>query len=389
MNAKNIDRISRYLTFFIPIKSIRHSLRENVRKYFTVRSINKLPIKQIKQIVDHNKFVFGVIGIQFERTLFQRPQQIATAIKKQNYECLYFDDGVEIKRIGGIHIFDYRMLYKIPECITRKIHIIFPSAISLTGFKASDYILLKKMGYKIVYEYIDAFDDKICDCREQLAVFNLLKAYSPDFFLATAKSLYNQLHDINKRIPIILNTNGVDVNVFFNVDDSIPGDICSVLSLRKKIIGYYGAIAPWLDFNLLDKVTSHLPEYNFVFIGPNYGGALKLLNRIIKKKDNVHYFGPKKYTELPHYSKYFDICIIPFETGEIAKSTSPLKLFEFMAAGKPCVCTRDLDECKGYDGVLIAEDSDDFIEKIKAAMELSKNDTVRERLYEYVRSAQK
>ena len=56
-----------------------------------------------------------------------------------------------------------------------------------------------------------------------------------------------------------------------------------------------------------------------------------------------------------------------------------------MAAGKPCVCTRDLDECKGYDGVLIAEDSDDFIEKIKTAMELSKNETVRTRLYEYAR----
>lgn len=77
--------------------------------------------------------------------------------------------------------------------------------------------------------------------------------------------------------------------------------------------------------------------------------------------------------------------MIPFEIGEIAKSTSPLKLFEFMAAGKPCVCTRDLDECKGYDGILIAKDSDDFIEKIKVAMELSKNNTVRERLYEYAR----
>lgn len=189
------------------------------------------------------------------------------------------------------------------------------------------------------------------------------------------------MRSINKNIPIILNSNGVEIEAFKNVDDSVPNDLQQILANGKKIVGYYGAIAPWLDYELINKVTLALSGINFVFIGCNYNNGLSAL----KVRENVHYLGVKKYTELPHYSKHFDICIIPFEIGEIAKSTSPLKLFEFMAAGKPCVCTRDLDECKGYDGILIAKDSDDFIEKIKTAMELSKNETVRTRLYEYAR----
>lgn len=383
MDAKNIDRISRYLTFFIPAKSIRRSLRKNVRVFLINWLKNGAAVKQIEQVVDRQKgFCFGVIGIDFRYPLYQRPQHIAVSIKKQKNECLYFaDTDIFCDCINGIKIYHYTALFKLPRKVAEKICLILPSGIPVKDFSADEYIRLRKAGFKIVYEYLDAFDDKISSTDNHLSVFRILKDFPPDFFLATAKRLYNQLRAINKKIPIILNSNGVEIEAFKNVDDSVPNDLQKILANGKKIVGYYGAIAPWLDYELINKVTLALSGINFVFIGCNYNNGLSAL----KVRENVHYLGVKKYTELPHYSKHFDICIIPFEIGEIAKSTSPLKLFEFMAAGKPCVCTRDLDECKGYDGVLIAKDSDDFIEKIKVAMELSKNNTVRERLYEYAR----
>jgi SAM-dependent methyltransferase len=78
----------------------------------------------------------------------------------------------------------------------------------------------------------------------------------------------------------------------------------------------------------------------------------------------------KHYNELPKYGIWFDIAIIPFKEGKIAKSTSPIKLYEYMAMNKPVVVTVDLRECYRYKGILIANDKKEFIEKIEEALML-------------------
>lgn len=61
--------------------------------------------------------------------------------------------------------------------------------------------------------------------------------------------------------------------------------------------------------------------------------------------------------------------LIPFTKGEIAKSTSPLKMYEYMAMRKPIVATEDLIECHGYDGVFISKNKiNDFEQKIAQAI---------------------
>ena len=84
------------------------------------------------------------------------------------------------------------------------------------------------------------------------------------------------------------------------------------------------------------------------YLGVDYNGAAIDL----EKKKNVHNLGAKNYESLPKYANSFSCAMIPFKRGEIAKATSPVKLFAYMAAGLPTVCTRDLQECKGYEFVL-------------------------------------
>jgi glycosyltransferase involved in cell wall biosynthesis len=116
----------------------------------------------------------------------------------------------------------------------------------------------------------------------------------------------------------------------------------------------------------------------FVFIGPDY------MNGISKLKDghNVHKLGTKPYKQLPGYAAHFDCAIIPFQRGEIAKSTSPVKLFEYMAMGLPTVCTADLRECEGYEHVLISKDYEEFESNLDKAIELRKDPLVRTALIE-------
>lgn len=95
--------------------------------------------------------------------------------------------------------------------------------------------------------------------------------------------------------------------------------------------------------------------------------------------------GEKKYKELIRYSSLFDCAIIPFKDGEIAKATSPVKLFEYMCAQIPVVCTKDMQECYGYDGVFIAKDNTDFINCVDSAIAISKDENVKIKLLEYAK----
>ena len=122
-------------------------------------------------------------------------------------------------------------------------------------------------------------------------------------------------------------------------------------------------------------IRSH-PEWEFVYLGVDYNGAaVELVN-----EKNVHNLGAKNYEQLPKYAHFFDCAMIPFKRGAIAKATSPVKLFEYMASGLPTVCTRDLQECEGYKYVYMSKNDKDFGQNIGKAIEDHKNSSAREML---------
>ena len=88
---------------------------------------------------------------------------------------------------------------------------------------------------------------------------------------------------------------------------------------------------------------------------------------------NVHYLGEKRYEELPRYLANFDAAVIPFLVNEITHAVSPLKLFEYMAGGKPVVST-GIFECRKYEGVLIAENEAEFAGRLDEAIGLGEDD---------------
>jgi hypothetical protein len=186
---------------------------------------------------------------------------------------------------------------------------------------------------------------------------------------------------MTERFPaerVILFPNGVDYEHFHRERSlkDCPEDMKSIVTSGNPIIGYHGALAKWIDYDLLNALAEEMPDWNIVLIGWDYDGSL----RALRTRSNITYLGLKTYNELPSYSVWFDVALIPFKTGDIAQSTSPIKLYEYMALNKPTVVTRDLIECHGYKSVFIARDKDDFIEKVEAALR-SKDDP------EFIRNA--
>lgn len=123
---------------------------------------------------------------------------------------------------------------------------------------------------------------------------------------------------------------GVDVELFSTAApraEDLP-------SSHRPIAGFYGSLSKWLDYSMLDKVAHQLPEWDFVFIGPNELNTLQL-----PKRKNVHYLGPKSHSELPRYSQHWDVSMLPFIDNEQIRACSPLKLLEYLAAGSSIVST--------------------------------------------------
>ena len=82
--------------------------------------------------------------------------------------------------------------------------------------------------------------------------------------------------------------------------------------------------------------------------------------------NNVYFMGPRDYKVLKNYAIMCDVLIIPFVLNDITKSTSPVKIFEYMALHKPIVTT-DMLECRKYKSVYIGKNQEDFLIKLEAA----------------------
>lgn len=134
---------------------------------------------------------------------------------------------------------------------------------------------------------------------------------------------------------------------------------------QRKIIGYYGAIAEWFDLNLLESVAKAFPQHSILMIGADTVGARAKLAHL----DNVTFTGEMRYADLPKYLHAFDVCLLPFQVIPLTLATNPVKVYEYLSAGKPVVSV-DLPEIKQFENLVhAAATTEDFINAIREEIE--------------------
>jgi glycosyltransferase involved in cell wall biosynthesis len=195
-----------------------------------------------------------------------------------------------------------------------------------------------------------------------------------EIVITSSEKLYRQYYA--KRPDILLIPNAVKVEDFAEGDFARPADLPPH---DKKTIGYYGAIAEWFDFELMECVAKNRPEYNFVLIGLT--NCPEKIERLVAQNPNVYYLGEKPYEQLPSYLAHFDAAIIPFVVNDVTNAVSPVKLFEYMAGGKPTVAT-DIYECRKYPFVQIAKDGEQFASQLDLAITLAEGENYKKELRE-------
>ena len=99
-----------------------------------------------------------------------------------------------------------------------------------------------------------------------------------------------------------------------------------------------------------------------------------------KSRLNVYLCGWVDYAELPKYIHSFDVCIIPYVINEFTKGIYPLKLHEYLAAGKPIVST-PLPEIEQFlELVRIGKDRSEFEHAITESLKEKNKEIRRQRI---------
>ena len=220
-----------------------------------------------------------------------------------------------------------------------------------------DSIQCKGIVYYVVDEYSSLPDVDV----ERIRKMEKQVLDKADVVFVVSEELLERKSKWNKNT--YLSPHGVDTRHFNkSMDDStiIPED---VKAIANPIIGFVGLIEKWVDLNLIEYLAKARPDMSFVLVG-------RIVQNIARFRElpNVHFLGQREYESVPSYVKSFDACLIPFELNDVIKSSNPLKLKEYLAAGKPVVSVAIREVEKYGDLAYISNNYDEFLRHIDRAL---------------------
>ena len=146
----------------------------------------------------------------------------------------------------------------------------------------------------------------------------------------------------------------------------------------RKIIGYTGNIESRIDYDLLKAVIDRHQDKFIAMVGPVTTEDARSAG--LFDYPNVIMAGPRKITELPAYLQYFDCTLIPFKKNTLTRSIYPLKINEYLAAGRPVVATDFSEDIESFgDVIYIGKSSEEFVTRIDQAIHEDNSERIQAR----------
>lgn len=306
---------------------------------------------------------------------FQRPQQMARALAEVGCPVVYHEpwahqgvtteQGKAERRFMGVRDLGRRLhLLRCPEeMMTGYIGDVAPDAVvMLWPMRAK--IFPTPMKSAVIYEMVD--DHSLFpEANETWAKLHARWVEKADVMVTTADDL--AVHIRSSRPDALLLPNGVRLEDWTTPSPCpVPADL-EAARKAPVVVGYYGSIAEWFDWEMWEAAAAARPDWAFVLIGVSYDHKAETITSRTRHFPNMAYLGPKPYSELPAYLAHFDVATIPFVLNEITHACSPVKLFEYMAGGKPIV-TSAMREVLKYRSVLVADGPDGFVKGLDDAL---------------------
>jgi len=325
------------------------------------------PQQMMSQFSAHGHRVFYIIrsktparGAPYElKQVAERVFEVALAFNE--YEDFYSERMSSSNRKAGNESF---------SCLARDAGIRAALVVvHLSYWTALAIDLQKSRSWRMQYDCMDEWAD-FPDIGVPLLEEEEILVRSADLVTVTASVLEKKW--MQKNTSCLLVRNAVDYDFFAH--RCVENDL--LVHVKRPVIGFYGALAPWIDFALLRCLAENRPHWSFVLVGDCFVKDMAGLDRM----PNVHLTGRKPYADMPRYLHGFDVCLIPFKLNKVTHAVDPVKFYEFMSAGKPVVSV-PLEEMAIYrDYVYFALESGDFLAKIEMALAENDIDLKRRRI---------
>lgn len=359
-----------------------------------IKSENSLQLKKILSSIIPEKKDIIFFPMIYWSYRWQRPHHIARQFASNGHRVFYLtptlrklnnpfeidtlEENIYEMELSSPKYFDIykdkidvHLLKSLGESFTKLQNELKLDAVSIVAFPTWTplaFLLKKLFGFKVVFDHVDAIQEFPNINKERKKEEDVLLQNS-DLVITSASKLFQKAQKINKNT--ILVPNAGDFALFSKpVLDELLKDF------QKPIIGYFGAIAEWFDTDLIEFAAKSRPNFTFVFIGDTYGSNLKKIRNL----KNVYFLGERPYIELPEYLHCFDVCLIPFKLTPLIRSSHPIKIYEYLAAGKPVVTTKIPDLLPMNDLCYIVKDRTDFLEKLDESLKENDKKLIEKRI---------
>lgn len=216
--------------------------------------------------------------------------------------------------------------------------------------------LIKKLGCKkALYECVDDYAGakgliKADVVRQQ----ERQTLESVQAAIVTADGLKPPMMPYNRNIHIV--SNAANVSHFNRAATQKQVEPVEMRNIPHPRLVFLGLTAYWVDLDLLEQIVTQRPGWQVVLVGP----VAVDISRF-DRYPNFHSLGRKPYDNLPQYMAHCDIALNPYVVDDVARGCSPLKLYEYLAAGLPVVSTEMPEARKFTKIVSVATDYNEFI----------------------------
>ena len=151
---------------------------------------------------------------------------------------------------------------------------------------------------------------------------NLTRA--ADVVFVAPRALVEAKRELNPNVHF--SPHGVDFELFSQASDPATEVAEETRGLERPIVGYFGTVGEFVDYDLLAYLVEARPAWTFLFVGLIHADVSRL-----RRYPNVLFAGPKPYETLPRWAAAFDVAIYAHQVNRQTKHSNPLKLREYLA----------------------------------------------------------
>ncbi|MDI3484607.1 MAG: teichuronic acid biosynthesis glycosyltransferase TuaH [Methanobacteriaceae archaeon] len=231
--------------------------------------------------------------------------------------------------------------------------------------------------YDLVDDHIASFENASLSMRFmskflriERAVIHQIENSEHTFFVSSVlKDRYGGLAGNSSVLP-----NGVDFNRFKAAN---PDEYIEKFQLEDydHILGYVGYFGKWSNlYKTVANLYEFLEKNNGVLIIAGNGPDVEYCKRTMEDKGRLIFTGMVEYQKIPSLIKAFDIGLLPFKKCPFTDAASPIKYFEYSAAGLKVVSS-NLEEVKriNFNNTIFFNDIKDIGDAVEKAMDMDFN----------------